>query len=92
MNYESFLLVGKIVLLAWFITELTPLQMVFEWIAERNGVFNTVVYPALSCWYCLAFWVSFPCFYFNVDFVPEFLALSILGAFLAFHLQKLTKV
>lgn len=91
MNVESIYLVVKIVLVAWFITELTPLQMAFEWLAERNGVFNTVFYSILSCWYCLAFWSGLILFYFKLDIIPDFLGFAIAGAFTAFVLQKISK-
>lgn len=93
MNVESLYLVVKIVLLAWFISELTPLQMVFEWIAERNGVFNTVFYSVLSCWYCLAFWIGLIFFTVGIGqgVIPDWLTYPIAGAFTAFNLQKITK-
>lgn len=93
MDLQNAYLLVKIVLVAWFIVELTPLQMVFEWLAERSGVFNTVFYPVLSCWYCLSFWLGLVCFVTGsgASIIPDYLAYPIAGAFAAFHLQKLTK-
>lgn len=88
MDSKQLEIVFKAVFLAWFIVELDPLQRIFEYLAEKSGFFNSVVYAVASCWYCLAFWLSLVCLIFKIN-LPSVLVGACVAAFVAFYMNKI---
>lgn len=75
---ELFRILGCICV-AWFIKNLDPLQRFFEWVAEKNGVFNQLFFELLTCLYCLGFWITLLAFTLDFDF-PKWVVLPIATA------------
>jgi hypothetical protein len=85
---SEFYILLKCLFISWLIVKLDPLQIAFEWIAERSGIFNTLFYGVLSCWKCLTFWTALIVFLFSIH-LPMFLFIASLGAFIANGFESL---
>ena len=48
---------GGLMLLAWYICSLKPLQLVADHFAQKSGLFNNFIYPLVSCRWCTTLWV-----------------------------------
>jgi hypothetical protein len=84
---SEFYILLKCLFISWLIVKLDPLQIAFEWIAERSGIFNTLFYGVLSCWKCLTFWTALIVFLFGLDF-PNFIFFAAFAAYIANRLEK----
>ena len=84
---SGFIILLKCLFVSWLIVKMDPLQMVFEWLAERSGIFNTLFYGVLSCWKCLTFWTALIVFLLGLD-LPNFIFFAAVGAFIANKLEK----
>lgn len=59
MIISSLIIIGKILLLAYFITRFEPLQLVLQTLSDRyKNLFMIVLYLILSCFKCTSFWVG----------------------------------
>ena len=78
----------KIIVIAWFVSELDPLQKVFEFLAEKSGFFNVVFYQLVSCWKCLSFWMGLVFFVYGW-YLPIWLVFASSVAFAVKIIEKL---
>lgn len=46
-----------LILVAWWIVSLEPLQLVAEHLAEKHALFNGFIYKLISCYWCATLWV-----------------------------------
>jgi hypothetical protein len=55
----TILVIGKILLLAWFITRFEPVQWIVDILFEgKTDLTSKLLYLALSCSKCLSFWAG----------------------------------
>ncbi len=81
MIINSLIMIGKILLLAYFITRFEPLQIFVETFTEKyKNIFTTTFYLMLSCFKCTSFWCGL--------FLSHNIYLAIISFIIAFIYDK----
>jgi hypothetical protein len=77
----TILVIGKILLLAWFITRFEPVQWIVDILFEgKTDLTSKLLYLALTCSKCVAFWAGI--------ILTQDIFLAIIGCFLMVIYEK----